>query len=110
VLTTLLLAALAGGLSILSPCVLPLIPLVLGTAASKSRIGPLLLAAGVVISFLGLGLFISLIGFSIGLDGNYFRRISAVLLLAIGLVMAVPVLSQRFAGRPGRWVIGWMRS
>ena len=96
-LSTLLLAALAGGVSILSPCVLPLIPLVLGTAASKGRYGPLLLAAGVVISFVSLGLFVSLIGFSIGLDGNFFRKISAVMLFAIGLVLAVPALTRRFA-------------
>lgn len=100
-LSTLLLAALAGGLSILSPCVLPLIPLVLGTAASKGRYGPLLLAAGLVISFVSLGLFISLIGFSIGLDGNFFRKISAVLLLVIGLVLAVPTLSRAFAVAAG---------
>lgn len=96
-LSTLLLAALAGALSILSPCVLPLIPLVLGTAASKGRYGPFLLAAGVVVSFVSLGLFVSLIGFSIGLDGAFFRKISAVLLLVVGLVLAVPFLTRRFA-------------
>ena len=96
-LTTYLLAALAGALSILSPCVLPLIPLVLGTAASKGRYGPLLLAAGVVVSYVSLGLFISLIGFSIGLDGAFFRKVSAVMLLAMGLVLAVPLLTRRFA-------------
>ncbi len=105
--TTLFLAALAGGLSILSPCVLPLIPLVLGTAASKSRSGPLLLAAGLVISFVAIGLFVSLIGFSIGLDGAFFRKLSAVMLLAIGLILAVPILAQRFAmaaGPMGNWM------
>jgi len=107
--STLLLAALAGALSILSPCVLPLIPLVLGTAASKGRSGPLLLAAGLVISFVAIGLFVSLVGFSIGLDGAFFRRLSAVMLLVIGLVLAVPMLAQRFAlaaGPWGNWVNG----
>jgi cytochrome c-type biogenesis protein len=37
---TLGLAFLAGPLSILSPCVLPLLPIVLGTAASERRGGP----------------------------------------------------------------------
>jgi len=106
-LSTLLLAALAGGLSILSPCVLPLIPLVLGTAASKGRSGPLLLAAGLVLSFVTIGMFVSLIGFSIGLDGAFFRKISALMLLVVGLVLAVPMLARRFAvaaGPVGNWM------
>ena len=41
------LAFLAGLLSILSPCVLPLVPIVLGSAASEHRLGPAALAAGV---------------------------------------------------------------
>lgn len=43
---TLGLAFLAGLLSILSPCVLPLLPIVLGTAASEHRGGPFALAEG----------------------------------------------------------------
>jgi cytochrome c-type biogenesis protein len=94
-------AFLAGNLSILSPCVLPLVPIVLGTAAGKGRYGPWLLAAGLVVSFVVIGLFVSLIGFSIGLDGAFFRKFSAVILLALGLLLAVPLLQQRFAGMAG---------
>ncbi len=97
----------AGSLSILSPCVLPLIPVVLGTAASKAKYGPLLLAAGLVLSFVFIGMFVSLVGFSIGLDGKFFRMISAVLLIAIGLLLAIPLLQRQFAvasGPVGNWV------
>lgn len=45
------LAFLAGILSILSPCVLLLLPIVLGAAASEHRLGPALLAGGVAASF-----------------------------------------------------------
>ena len=48
-------AFLAGLLSILSPCVLPLLPIVLGTAASEHRRGPAALAAGVALSFVAIG-------------------------------------------------------
>ena len=48
---TLGLAFLAGFLSILSPCVLPLLPIVLGAAASEHRGGPVVLAGGVALSF-----------------------------------------------------------
>ena len=100
-------AFLAGSLSILSPCVLPLIPVVLGSAAAKGRSGPWLLALGLVISFVTIGLFVSLIGFSIGLDGKFFRSLSAVMLLAIGLLLAVPYLQKQFAlasGPVGNWM------
>ena len=40
------LAFLAGVLSILSPCVLPILPIVLGAASSAERLGPIALAAG----------------------------------------------------------------
>jgi len=40
------LAFLAGILSTLSPCVIPLIPLVLGAALSEHKLGPAALAAG----------------------------------------------------------------
>ena len=103
----LLFAFAAGSLSILSPCVLPLIPVVLGTAASKGRYGPLLLAGGLVLSFVLIGMFVSLVGFSIGLDGKFFRIISAVMLIAIGLLLAIPLLQRQFAvasGPVGNWV------
>ena len=97
----------AGSLSILSPCVLPLVPVVLGTAASEGRWGPVALAGGLVLSFVAIGMFVSLIGFSIGLDGDFFRAISAVMLLAVGLLLAIPVLQRGFAlaaGPAGNWM------
>ncbi len=104
---TLFFAFVAGSLSILSPCVLPLIPVVLGSAAAKGRSGPWLLAAGLVLSFVAIGMFISLIGFSVGLDGKFFRSLSAVMLLAIGLLLAVPYLQRQFASASapiGNWM------
>jgi cytochrome c-type biogenesis protein len=91
-LATLGLAFLAGLLSILSPCVLPLLPFVLGTAVSEHRLGPVALAAGLALSFLVLGLFVATIGFAIGLDGDLFRTLAAILLFAVGFILVVPRL------------------
>jgi cytochrome c biogenesis protein CcdA len=88
---------LAGVLSILSPCVLPLLPLVLGPAAGAHRFGLPALVAGLVASFVGVGLFVALVGFSIGLDGDVFRWVSAVLLAGLGVVLLSAPLQQRFA-------------
>jgi len=104
---TLGLALVAGVLSILSPCVLPLLPIVLGTAQSEHRLGPVALAAGLAVSFTVIGLFVATIGFAIGLDTDVFRAISAFLLIAIGLVLLVPRLQAQFAvaaSPVGAWV------
>ena len=89
------LAFLAGLLTVLSPCVLPLLPIVFGSAASAHRLGPVALAAGVAISFVAIGLFIATIGFSIGLDAGLLRSAAAVLLVLIGFVLIMPPLQQR---------------
>jgi cytochrome c-type biogenesis protein len=96
-IATLGLALLAGVLSVLSPCVLPLLPLILGTAASEHRFGPVALAAGLAISFTAIGLFVATIGFAMGLDTGVFRTISAILLIALGFVLLVPKLQEQFA-------------
>lgn len=95
------LAFLAGVLSILSPCVLPLAPLVLGAAAGEHRRGPLALGAGVAISFTLIGLFVATIGFSIGLEGDRFRAASAILLIALGVLLVIPPLQVRLAAAGG---------
>lgn len=92
-----LFALLAGILSTLSPCALPLLPLVLGAAVSEHRFGPVVLAAGLAVSFVTIGLFVATVGFSIGLDADVFRGLAALLLLAIGLVLLVPQLQARVA-------------
>lgn len=95
------LAFLAGILSILSPCVLPLVPVVMAGAAAEHRAAPLALAAGVAISFTAIGVFVATIGFSIGLDMTIFRTASAVLLILVGAVLVVPQLQARFATAAG---------
>jgi cytochrome c biogenesis protein CcdA len=96
-LATLAFSILAGALSTLSPCVLPLLPIVLGAAASEHRMGPAALACGVALSFTVLGLFVSTIGYAVGLDGVWFRYIAAALLIAVGVVLAVEPLQVRLA-------------
>ena len=54
---------LAGILSLLSPCVLPLVPIVVGTAVAAHPLGALALAAGLALSFTSVGLFAATIGY-----------------------------------------------
>lgn len=102
------LAFLAGVLSILSPCVLPLVPVVLAGAVAEHRLAPLGLAAGVAVSFTAIGLFVATIGFSIGLDLNAVRMAAAVLLILVGAVLMVPRLQMGFATAAGP-ASGWIQ-
>jgi len=88
---------LAGLLSLLSPCVLPLLPLVFGAAVTTHRFGGMALALGLLTSFVTVGLLVAAAGFSLGLDRAVFRTVSAVLLGAFGLVLVSDALHQRFA-------------
>lgn len=88
---------LAGVLSIFSPCVLPILPLVLGPATAAHRLGVPALALGLVTSFVAVGLFVATVGFSIGLDGDVFRDAAAVMLALIGVVLLSGSLQRRFA-------------
>ncbi len=94
---SLLFGFLAGVLSTASPCVLPLLPMVLGPAMSAHRFGLVALAAGLVVSFVAVGLFVATIGFSIGLDGDVFRTVSAIMLGLAGVVLLSTGLQNRFA-------------
>lgn len=90
-------ALIAGILSALSPCVLPLLPLVLGAAVSQHRFGPAALAAGLTLSFTVVGLFVATVGFAIGLDAGLFRSAAAIVLVGVGLILLVPRFQMQFA-------------
>ncbi len=112
-LGTLGLALLAGLLTSLSPCVLPLLPLVLGASSGERRLGPAALAGGLALSYVAVGLFVATIGFAIGLDSDVFRKVSAAILVLFGLVLLLPKLQNRFAflASPiGDWADGRLRA
>ena len=94
---SLLLAGLAGVLASLSPCVLPLLPIVLGSALAQHRLGPVALALGLALSFATTGILLGLFGFAIGLDGDVLRTAGAVVMLAAGALLLSASLAARFS-------------
>jgi cytochrome c biogenesis protein CcdA len=90
-------AFVAGLLTVLSPCVLPILPIVLGAAASERKYGPAALAAGLAVSFVAVGLFVATVGYAVGLNGDLFRQVAAALMIALGAVLLLPKLQARFA-------------
>ncbi|MBT8460466.1 MAG: cytochrome c biogenesis protein CcdA [Boseongicola sp.] len=93
----LILGYVAGLLTLINPCVLPILPIVLATALQAGRAGPLVLAAGMSSSFVTLGLFVAALGRTFGITEDIVSNIAAVLMIAFGLVLLVPQLSARFA-------------
>ena len=86
----------AGSLTTLSPCVFPILPLVLGGAVQGNRLAPLAMGSGMALSFALIGLLIGALGPLLGIDSDSVRTFGALLLIAFGLVMLVPQLNQRF--------------
>ena len=97
-LPELALSLVAGSLTTLSPCVFPLLPLVIGGGVQSNRWAPPAMAAGMVSSFAAMGVVLGVLGDAIGLDVDAVRMFGGVLLLALALVMLVPALEARFSG------------
>lgn len=88
---------LAGLLSTLSPCVLPIIPILLGSATSAHPRAPLALAAGLAISYALIGTSLAWAGSALDIDASVFRNVGAAILGLLGLVLVSGTLQQRFA-------------
>ena len=88
---------LAGLLSTLSPCVLPIIPILLGSATNAHPRAPLALAGGLALSYAVIGTTLVWAGSALGLDTSIFRGIGAAVLGLLGLVLISGNLQQRFA-------------
>lgn len=96
-LATLGLSWVAGTLTTLSPCVFPLLPLVLGGALQANRWSPLAMGAGMALSFALIGVLLGALGTALDIDSDSVRYAGAWLLIAFALVMLVPVASQKFS-------------
>lgn len=91
----------AGGLTTLSPCVFPLLPLVLGGAVQGHRLAPVAMGLGMMLSFAGIGVLLGALGPALGIDADTIRVAGAAMLIAFALVMLVPALGDRFS----RWML-----
>jgi len=87
----------AGTFSVLSPCVLPLLPIVIASALQSHRLGPLALAAGLVLSSALTGLAFASLGFTLGVDRDAARAVAASFMAVAGLVLLLPRLQTAFA-------------
>ena len=96
-------AFVSGLLTILAPCIWPLLPIVLSDVTqSQSRRRPLGITAGVALSFTFFTLTISVLESSLGLNANVLRLFAVIVLVALGISMIVPQASQWLESRISR--------
>lgn len=93
---TYVLAFSAGVLSTLSPCVLPLLPIIISTALTAHRYGVIAIASGMAISFSIMGIVLVTFGLTIGLDVDKIRFFAAALMIVIAVFLLSQTLQARF--------------
>src|ERR1700685_277756 len=92
-------AYLAGILTIVSPCILPVLPFVFARAEQPFWRSGLPMLAGMALTFAGVAT-LAAIGGGWAVEANRYGRLAALILLAVfGLTLLVPDLAER-ATRP----------
>jgi cytochrome c-type biogenesis protein len=99
----LVLALLAGLVTVAAPCTLPMLPILLGASVGQTgKARPAMIALGFVISFSAVALLLGAITRIFDFDPNSLRTGAAILLLGFGLLMIWPApfewLSVRIGG------------
>ena len=80
--------AIAAGLaSVLSPCVLPVIPIIMAGAERSDRLRPLIVVIGLSLSFMAMGAISSLFGSLLIGKTRYIEIIGAVVIIIMGLMV-----------------------
>jgi cytochrome c biogenesis protein CcdA/thiol-disulfide isomerase/thioredoxin len=92
----------AGLVTAVSPCVLPILPIVLATGADGDRRRPYLVIAGLIASFSFFTLASVQIISALGLPSSALRDIAIAILFVFGLTLLVPAVSAVFERATGR--------
>jgi cytochrome c biogenesis protein CcdA/thiol-disulfide isomerase/thioredoxin len=89
-------AFVSGVVTILSPCILPVLPIVLSGSVGRGRIRPFGILTGFVVTFTIFTLALTSIVHALGLPVDTLRYVAVVLLVVLGIVMLVPKLHTGF--------------
>src|SRR5689334_4649899 len=88
-------AFLAGIVTILSPCILPILPIILASAVSpgvSSKARPLGIVAGFTLSFTLFTLFLSQIVRASGIPSDALRHVAILIVAVLGIALLIPRL------------------
>lgn len=88
--TLIFLALTSGLLTIAAPCILSLLPVMLGSALGQHRLRPLFIVLGLVSSFTVFGLIFASFTTFLGLDRKQFRQLAVWMIFLFGLALLFP--------------------
>lgn len=91
----LLFAFLAGVVTIISPCVLPVLPILLSTSTGGGRFRPLGIVLGLAVTFTAATLAVTAAAQALALPTVWVRTGAIILLGVFGLTLLIPALSER---------------
>jgi cytochrome c-type biogenesis protein len=77
----------AGVMTALSPCVLPLLPIVVGGAMQQHRAAPLMMGLGMTTAFASGGWIVGAMGPALGIDPVWLHQAAAISLILFGLAL-----------------------
>ena len=90
-------AWLAGVLTLINPCVLPLLPVIIAGAFQSNRHGPIYMALGLTISFTVIGVLVTAFGHLIGLSESTINKTAAIMMLVFGIILLIPSAQVKLA-------------
>ncbi|OED42260.1 cytochrome C biosynthesis protein [Chromatiales bacterium (ex Bugula neritina AB1)] len=90
-------AWLAGVLTLINPCVLPLLPVIIAGAFQGNRHGPIYMAVGLTVSFTVVGVLVTAFGHLIGLSEEVINRVAAIMMIIFGTILLIPVAQEKLA-------------
>ncbi len=100
-LLLILFAFIAGIVTILSPCILPILPIILSSSLTGSKKRPIGIVIGFIISFTFFTLFLTAIVKATGLSADTLRNVSVIIIAAFGFALIVPkfqvIMEQLFS-------------
>jgi len=92
-MTLLILSFLAGVLTVLAPCVLPLLPVIIGgSLGSKNKWRPILITSGLLISLVLFTILLKASTLLISIDPRFWTYISGGIVTIFGLIYIFPEL------------------
>ena len=101
-LVTIVLSLFAGVTSVLAPCVLPFLPVIVGgSLGAQSRYRPYLISLGLVVSLLAFTLLLKVSTLAIGVDPRFWSIASGVLVIILGIFMLFPDLWTKISVKFG---------
>ena len=96
-----LLALLAGIISILSPCILPLLPAILAYSTGKGKFRPLAIVAGLMLTFTLMGMAMAAFSDFLGQYQHYIRILAEIVIISLGITMLMELNLSIFNRIPG---------